>query len=190
MHTEAMLCFLYSRIFCEQGSLKFFLLRTEYLHHHKRFPFIKIISLIHIHPLCWEGFTKKNIQLKLCFHLRIYWDIFILFHSEGFTKTLQKKLLCLLWNFTSLCIKISFTFTAVWKTKLQGFTVLPFHCCVKQFMVLKQTTPGFLHLLLLLHCCAFFAFLTLQKGFYAAAFSPWTSFAAADSGSSPPRVQL
>ena len=99
------------------------------MHHHKRFLFIKIKWLIYIHPLCCEGFTKNNIKPKLCFHVRIYRDIFIFFHSEEFTKTLQKKLLCLLWNFIPLCVKISFTFTAVWKQKLHGFTVLPFHCC-------------------------------------------------------------
>ena len=40
------------------------------------------------------------------------------------------------------CVNISFTFTAVWKQNLQGFTDLPFHCCVKQFMV-SHTCPWF-----------------------------------------------
>lgn len=146
---------LYSRIFTlKKNSL------NRVMHHHKRFPFIKIKWLIYIHPLCCEGFTKTNIKPKLYFHLRIYRDIFILFHSEGFTKTFTQKLLCLPWNFTPLCVNISFTFTAVWKTNLQRVTDLPFHLCETTHGFETKQHTGFLHsLLLLLHCCAFFFFL-------------------------------
>lgn len=104
------------------------LLRGIYQKQHSTITLFSPEKLLrHIHPL-----SLREIHQNITF---------ILFHSEGFTKTLQQRLLCLLWNFTPLCVNISFTFTAVWKQKLQGFTNLPFHCCVKQFMVLKPKLP-------------------------------------------------
>lgn len=130
------------------------LLRGIYQKQHSTITLFSPEKLLrHIHPL-----SLREIHQNITF---------ILFHSEGFTKTLQQRLLCLLWNFTPLCVNISFTFTAVWKQKLQGFTNLPFHCCVKQFMVLKPKLPlvFFIHFTASL-CIPFYnSYITQEKVF-------------------------
>ena len=113
------------------------------MHHHKRFPFIKINTLIHIHPLSLRGIHQDILQ----------------------------NLLCLLWNFTPLCKY--FIYIAVWKQKLTGiytFT-LSLLCETTHGFETKQAT-GFLftsHPPALL--CILFLFTSpRQNGFYSAAF--------------------
>ena len=127
-----MLCFLYSRIFCAQGSLKI-ITENRVLHHHKRFLFIKI----KITDTYSSSFTQRDSP-----------------------KHFNKITLSPLKYYTTVCKYFIYIHCCV-KTKLQSFTHLPFHCCVKQFMVLIQTSPWFSSFTYsppLLHCCAFFTF--------------------------------